>query len=42
MSDVYDFTARSLAGEEVPLERYRGQVLLIVNTPSQSGITRQN
>ena len=41
MSDVYDFTARSLAGEEVPLERYRGQVLLIVNTASQCGFTGQ-
>ena len=41
MSDVYEFTARSLGGEEVPLERYRGQVLLIVNTASQCGFTGQ-
>ena len=41
MSDIYDFTARSLTGEEVPLERYRGQVLLVVNTASQCGFTGQ-
>ena len=41
MASVYDFTARSLAGEEVPLQRYEGQVLLIVNTASQCGFTPQ-
>ena len=41
MSGIYHFTARSLDGEEVPLERYRGQVLLIVNTASQCGFTGQ-
>ena len=34
MPSVYDFTASSLAGEEVPLKRFEGQVLLIVNTAS--------
>ena len=29
MSGIYDFTAQSLAGEDVPLKRYEGQVLLI-------------
>jgi glutathione peroxidase len=41
MAGIYDFTARSLAGEEVPLKRFEGQVLLIVNTASACGFTPQ-
>jgi glutathione peroxidase len=41
MPGVYDFTARSLGGEDVPLKQFEGQVLLIVNTASACGFTPQ-
>ena len=41
MTSVYDFSARGIDGEDVPLERFRGQALLIVNTASKCGFTGQ-
>jgi glutathione peroxidase len=41
MPGVHDFSARSLSGEDVPLQRFEGQVLLIVNTASACGFTPQ-
>ena len=41
MASIYDFSARSLAGEDTPLKRFEGQVLLIVNTASACGFTPQ-
>jgi glutathione peroxidase len=41
MAGIYDFTAKSLAGEDIPLKRFEGQVLLIVNTASACGFTPQ-
>jgi glutathione peroxidase len=41
VSSVYDFIAQTLAGKDVNLADYRGQVLLIVNTASKCGFTPQ-
>ena len=41
MSSIYDFAAKSLAGEDVSLKQFVGQVLLIVNTASACGFTPQ-
>jgi len=41
MTTVYDFTARTLQGQDKALADYRGQALLIVNVASRCGFTPQ-
>ena len=38
---VYDFSAKSINGKDIPLSDFKGQVLLIVNTASKCGFTPQ-
>jgi glutathione peroxidase len=41
MSSIYDLEARYIDGKTAPLNQFRGQVMLIVNTASQCGFTPQ-
>jgi glutathione peroxidase len=41
MASIYDFSAKTLSGKDVPLADFRGRVLLIVNTASKCGFTPQ-
>ncbi|UFT99772.1 glutathione peroxidase [Radiobacillus kanasensis] len=38
---VYEYSAMTIKGEEVPLEQYKGNVLLIVNTATNCGFAPQ-
>jgi glutathione peroxidase len=38
---IYDFTMKSIEGKDVPLGKYKGKVLLVVNVASQCGNTPQ-
>jgi glutathione peroxidase len=40
-TSVLDFTVKDIDGQDVPLSRYRGKVVLIVNVASKCGLTSQ-
>lgn len=40
-ASVLDFTMKDIEGKDVPLAKYHGKVLLLVNTASQCGYTPQ-
>ncbi|XP_062228287.1 putative glutathione peroxidase 7, chloroplastic [Phragmites australis] len=39
---IYDFTVKDIDGKDVPLSKFKGKVLLIVNVASQCGLTTAN
>lgn len=39
--NIYDFKVEDLYGDEVPLSNYKGKVLLIINTATKCGFTKQ-
>jgi glutathione peroxidase len=41
MPSIYDFEAEQINGKAVPLSKYKGKALLIVNTASKCGFTPQ-
>ncbi|MBQ8099452.1 MAG: glutathione peroxidase [Bacteroidaceae bacterium] len=41
MEDIYDFKALTSKGKELDFAQFRGKVLLIVNTASKCGYTKQ-
>jgi len=41
MPSIYDFTVHDIHGKPVKLDRYRGKVMLVVNTASKCGFTPQ-
>ena len=41
MASIYDFSAKTLDGNDEKLEKYRGKTLLVVNVASKCGFTPQ-
>ncbi|MCW3787408.1 glutathione peroxidase [Plebeiibacterium sediminum] len=40
-SNIYQFSAKTLQGNEISLEEFKGKTILIVNTASKCGLTPQ-
>lgn len=41
-ASIFDFTVKDTYGNDVSLDKYRGNVTLVVNTASQCGLTNTN
>ena len=41
MTNLFDFTATSLGGQDIDLSQYKGKTVLVVNTASECGFTPQ-
>lgn len=41
-TSIYDFTVKDSFGNDVPLDKYKGNVVVIVNIASQCGLTKSN
>ena len=41
MASVYDYSGKTITGQDKPLSDFKGQVMLIVNTARKCGFTPQ-